>query len=59
MKILFVFALLLTGFVAGCGSNENKVTAPEKFLAPTTPMSSGSAGGKTDSGEAKTEKFVP
>ncbi len=58
MKILFLFALLLTGFVAGCGSNENKVTAPEKFLAPTAPMGAG-GGGKTDNGEAKTEKFVP
>lgn len=58
MKILFLFALLMVGFVAGCGSNENKVTAPEKFLAPTAPMGAGT-GGKTDKDGSKTEKFVP
>ena len=49
----------MVGFVVGCGSNENKVTAPEKFLAPTAPMGAGTGGGKTEKDGSKTEKFVP
>jgi hypothetical protein len=59
MKIWYLFALMLVGFVAGCGPSGNKVTAPEKFTAPTAPMGAGTGGGKNDSGDAKTEKFIP
>lgn len=51
MKVLFLFTLMLFGFVLGCGSSDNKVTAPEKFLPPTVAA--------PKSADSKVEKLAP
>lgn len=45
---LFVLCAVSLGFLAGCGGNENKVTAPDKFLPPTKAAGVGTGGGGGD-----------